>query len=170
MGFWMDPDGLYRQYGVTKAVPTTAGDYLSYGETREIELTLTFANYVPAGTYILANTTMFPTNVFVEQVETDTEIALAGGTSFSVGTMRADRVTPISATAFTNAVLTASNDTAGEKNIYTVPGAAAGGGLLGTTTSFPDGFAYIYITTVGTFTNGVIKLRIKYRGIGTITQ
>lgn len=170
MGSWLDTDGLYRQYGVTKAVPTTAGDYLSYGETREIEMTLNLATYVPAGVFILANTTMLPSGVFIEQVEFDTEVAAAGGTSISIGAMRADRTTPVSAVSFANIVVTATLGVAGTKLIYTVPGAGAGGTSLGTTTSYPDGFAYPYITTVGTFTNGVIKFRIKYRGIGTITQ
>jgi hypothetical protein len=39
-GNWLNQDGLYLQYGVTKAVPEVAGDYLAYGDTREIALTL----------------------------------------------------------------------------------------------------------------------------------
>lgn len=173
-GNWLDTDGLFRQYGTSKAVPTTAGDYLSYGELREIELTLTLANLTPAGTFVLANTTMFPSNVFVEQVELDVEVAAAGGTSVSIGTMRADRTTVgtggTSNTSFVNAVLLATLTPAGTKLIYNVPAAGAGGSALGTTTAFTDGFSYITATTAGTFTGGVIKCRIKYRGIGTITQ
>jgi len=170
MGSWLDTDGLYRQYGPTKAVPTTAGDYLSYGETREIETTLTLANYVPAGVFILANTTFIPSGVFIETVELDTEVAAAGGTSISLGTMRADRVTPVSAVSFGNIIVTATLGPAGTKLIYNVPSAGNGGTALGTVTSFPDGFAYPYITSVGTFTNGVIKFRIKYRTTTNITQ
>ncbi len=36
-GFWYNQDGLPIQYGTQKAVSDTAGDYLVYGETREIE-------------------------------------------------------------------------------------------------------------------------------------
>jgi hypothetical protein len=36
-GQWFNPDGLYLQYGTQKAVPEVGGDYLVYGETREIE-------------------------------------------------------------------------------------------------------------------------------------
>jgi hypothetical protein len=36
-GFWLNQDGLPLQFGVSKAVPTSAGDYLIYGETREME-------------------------------------------------------------------------------------------------------------------------------------
>jgi hypothetical protein len=172
-GNYLDPDGLFRQYGTSKAVPTTAGDYLSYGETREIELTVTLANTAAGATTILANTTMFPSNCFVEQVEMDVEVAAAGGTSFSIGTMRADRSTVgtggTAAGSFITGEVLATVTPAGKKVIYTA-GTSAAGTLIGATTNFTDGFAYITLTNVGTFTNGVMKIRIKYRGIGTITQ
>lgn len=171
-GNWFNNDGLFVQFGTSKAVPTTMGDYLSLGETREVEFTLTFAGAVPAGQFILGNTTMFPSGVFIEQVEMDVEVAAAGGTSFSVGTVRADRTTTgtggTAANTFINGEVLATVTPAGKKVIYTTGGAAGTG--IGTTTSFTDGFAYIAVTTVGTFTNGVAKIRIKYRGIGTITQ
>jgi hypothetical protein len=173
-GNWMNNDGLYIQYGTSKAVPTTMGDYLSYGETREVEFTVTFANAVPAGQYILGNTTMFPSGVFIEQVEMDVEVAAAGGTSFSIGTVRADRTTTgtggTAAGTFINGEVLATITPAGKKVIYTAGTSGAGTGI-GTTTNFTDGFAYIAITTVGTFTGGgTAKIRIKYRGIGTTTQ
>ena len=168
-GNWMNTDGLYLQYGTSKAVPTTMGDYLSYGETREIEFTLTLAGLTTTPV-IQGNTTFLPSGVFIEAVETDTEVAGAGGTSISVGTMRADRSTVISNTGILNAQVLASHDTAGEKNIYNVAAAGGGGGLVGTTTSFTDGFAYITALCAGTYSAGTLKVRIKYRGIGTITQ
>jgi hypothetical protein len=36
-GTWLNQDNLYLQYGTQKAVPEIGGDYLIYGETREIE-------------------------------------------------------------------------------------------------------------------------------------
>lgn len=36
-GSWYNNDGLNLQYGTQKAVPEIGGDYLVYGETREIE-------------------------------------------------------------------------------------------------------------------------------------
>lgn len=172
-GNWLDPDGLYRQFGTSKAVPTTVGDYLSYGETREIELTVTLASTAAGATTILGNTTFVPTGVFIEQVEMDVETAAAGGTSFSIGTMRADRSTVgtggTAAGSFITGEVLATVTPAGKKVIYTA-GTSAAGTLIGATTAFTDGFAYITLTNVGTFTNGVMKIRIKYRGIGTITQ
>jgi hypothetical protein len=170
-GSWLDPDGRYRLYGTDKAVPTTMGDYLSYGETRDIEFTLTPSTLTTTPA-IQGNTTFFPTGVFVESVMTNVEgTPPAGGTSISIGTMRADRSTVISNTAFLNAQVLTSHDAAGETNTYNVAAAGGGGGLLGTITSFTDGFAYITALCAGTYTGaGTMKVRIRYRGIGTITQ
>lgn len=168
-GSWFNNDGLYLQYGTQKAVPTTMGDYLSYGEWRDIEFTLNLATGSPlatAGTYIVGNTTFLGTNIFLESVNVSVETAAAGGTSVAIGTRRLDRVTDIA----TNNILTATADgtlVAGYNNTTTT------GGLVGTTittTQFPDGSAYITATTVGTHTAGSIKVRLRYRGIGTITQ
>lgn len=168
-GSWTNNDGLFIQYGTSKAVPTTAGDFLSYGEWRDIEFTLTLSS-LTASPAIVANTTFLPSGVFIESVQVKTEVAGTTGTSISVGTMRADRSTVISNTALINAQVLTSHDAAGEENTYTVPAAGGGGSLLGTTTSFTDGFAYITALAAGTYGAGVVKVRIRYRGIGTITQ
>src|SRR5215467_3925759 len=36
-GSWYNQDGLYLQYGTSKAIPEIGGDYLVYGEVREVE-------------------------------------------------------------------------------------------------------------------------------------
>lgn len=170
-GNWLNNDQLYIQYGTTKAVPTTMGDYLSYGETRDIEFTLT-PSTLTASPVIQGNTTFLPTGVFIESIMTNVEgTAPAAGTSISIGTMRSDRSTVISNTGLLNAQVLASHDTAGETNTYTVAGAGGGGVSVGTITSFTDGFAYITALAAGTYTGaGTMKVRIRYRGIGTITQ
>lgn len=168
-GNWMNSDGLFLQFGTSKAVPTTMGDYLSYGEWRDIEFTLNLATGSPlatAGTYIVGNTTFLGTNIFLESVNVSVETAAAGGTSVAIGTRRLDRTTDIA----TNNILTATADgtlVAGYNNTTFT------GGLVGTTittSQLPDGAAYITATTVGTHTAGSIKIRLRYRGIGTITQ
>lgn len=171
MGNWMDPDGLYRQYGVTKAVPTTAGDYLSYGETRQIELTVDLTT-LTATPIIQANTTIFPLGVFVESVEVDVESANAAGAStLSIGLIGLDRTTVASNTGFVQAFALASL-TQGNKVTLVGPPAVAGGAgaYVGLATGTP---VTGYITATGTatpFTVGRVKIRINYRGIGTITQ
>lgn len=164
-GNWFNPDGLYVQYGTQKAVPTTTGDYLSYGETREIELTITLATLTTSAV-IQAQTTFFPTNCFIEEVIVDTEVGAVGGTSFSVGLVQLDRATPISTTAFLSAAPIANHTTAGQKFIYTT-GVTGVGTSVGTTVANPG---YITALCAGTYSAGVVKVRIKYRGIGLITQ
>ncbi len=170
-GNWMNNDGLYIQYGTSKAVPTTAGDFMMPGEWRDIEFTVTLAS-LSATPLIIANTTFLPSGAFIESVQTKVEATFTGASTLSVGTMRADRVTPISNVNLINVAATTTLDLAGEEVTYTAAATPAGGGtLIGTTTSFPDGFAYITATGTATpFTTGVIKVRIRYRGIGTITQ
>lgn len=168
-GSWMNNDGLYVQYGTQKAVPTTMGDYLSYGEWRDIEFTLNLATGSPlatAGTYVIGNTTFLGTSIFLESVNVSVETAAVGGTSVSIGTQRLDRTTNISTTNILAATATATL-VQGYNNTTTT------GGLVGTTitpTQFPDGSAYVTVTTIGTYTAGSVKVRLRYRGIGPITQ
>lgn len=51
-GSWYNQDGLYLQYGTQKPVPELGGDYLMYGETREIE---TYVALVPTQWGVGAN-------------------------------------------------------------------------------------------------------------------
>lgn len=50
-GFWINNDGLPLQFGTQKVIPDMAGDYLIYGENREIEafICLGNTNFGPSG-------------------------------------------------------------------------------------------------------------------------
>ncbi len=168
-GNWLNSDGLYIQYGTSKAVPTTMGDYLSYGDTREIEFTITMSS-LTTSPVIQGNTTFFPSNqVFIESVQTDVDVTAAGGTSLSVGLMATDRTTVISNTSFLSAAPLADHTTAGQRKDYTV-GVTGVGGAVGTTLAAANSGYYITALAAGTYTTGSVKVRIRYRGIGTITQ
>lgn len=53
-GDWLNNDGLHLQFGTTKALPEIAGDYVMYGDQREIEVYLNLAaNTVVAGGNVL---------------------------------------------------------------------------------------------------------------------
>jgi hypothetical protein len=60
-GTWYNQDGLYLQYGTQKAVPEIGGDYLIYGETREIEQLIPLVPYqnTTAGQLVAAPPTTF---------------------------------------------------------------------------------------------------------------
>lgn len=156
---WMNNDGLFIKYGTELAVPTTGGDYCMYGELREQEVTITLADMTTSA-QIVADTTFFPEDMLIEQVEVVADTAAVGGTSVSVGLVKLDRSTAISTTAFVAALPIANINVDGEKNTLTA-GQTYAGANVGTTASDPG---YITCLVAGTFTDGVIKVRIKYRG------
>lgn len=194
-GSWLNADNLLLQYGAQKAVPTTGGDYMSYGETREIE-TLIYLAGLTTTPQIVDVTTFMPagTQTFIEQVEAVCEVGATGGTSFSVGlgyptpgtttyttnsitNASYPAVTVISNTAFINTMLIANVTTAGQKTILaegtTAAGAyigSTGGAYLGSSSATTTFSNYITALAAGTFTNGVVRVRIKYRGLPPITQ
>jgi hypothetical protein len=170
-GFWMDTDGLYRQYGTTKAVPETAGDFNVYGETRQQEYTIDLTTLNPNGTnFIISNTTFIPAGVYIESVEIDVEVAATGATgTLSVGLIGQDRTTVASATGFVAATMLGSAMTQGARFVLT-PGVTGAGAYIGTTTGTPSAGYLIAQSGVVLFTTGKIKLRINYRTTSTITQ
>lgn len=178
-GSWLDNDGRFRQYGTSKAVPEVGGDFLAYGDTRVMEVTISLAS-LTTSPLAQSFTTFFPasnTQLFVEQVVVDVEVGAVGGTSVSVGTgfmtagtlTNPPAMTAISNTAFVNALVTASIATAGQKIILTT-GSTSAGGYIGSTSADQTHKNYITALAAGTYSAGVIKVRIFYRGFGTITQ
>jgi len=58
-GFWYNQDGLPIQYGTQKAIPEMGGDYLMYGETREIEQLIPLVPMTISGNQVPAPPTAF---------------------------------------------------------------------------------------------------------------
>lgn len=178
-GSWLDPDGRFRQYGTSKAVPEVGGDYLAYGETRCIEVTIDLTT-LTTSPLAQSYTTFFPasnTQLFVEQVVVDTEITPVGGTSVSVGTgfmtpgtlTNPPAMTAIDNAAFVSALAIGTLSTNGTKVTLT-KGIAGVGTYVGTTSADQVHKNYITALAAGTFSAGKIKVRIYYRGFGVITQ
>ena len=196
-GSYLNPDGLLQQYGTQKANPEQGGDYLAYGNTRVMEVLIDLAS-LSTSPQVQSLTTYFPAgyNVFVEKVEIEVDVASAGGTSFSVGTgyfsgstyanitsnsetstssgyttqanvANLPGVTAISNTAFVNALVNASTNSAGDQVVMT-KGSTSAGGLIGTTSTDVTHQTYITALAAGTYTAGLVRCRIYYRGIGTI--
>lgn len=173
-GSWLDGDGLFRQYGTAKATPETGGDYLSYGSNRLIEVVIDLTTLTSTAA-IQSNTTFFPAppsgQLYIEQVDVVVETASAGGTSFSVGLIQADRSTIPSnySTAFVNGLINASTNAVGDKVSMTA-GSTSAGGLIGTFPAAATGPYYISALSSGTYSAGKVRVRIFYHGVGTITQ
>lgn len=173
-GNWMNSDGLYIQYGTSKAVPETGGDYLNYGANRVMEVLIDLTTLTSTAA-IQSNTTFFPSpptgQLYIEKVELTVETASASGTSFSVGLIQADRATIPSnySTAFVNALINASTNAVGDL-ITMSAGSTSAGGLIGTFPAAATGPYYITALSSGTYTTGKVRVRIFYHGVGVITQ
>src|SRR6185437_9844851 len=171
-GSWLDPDGLYRQFGTQKAVPEVGGDFLSYGANRLIEVRIDLTKLTSTAA-IQSNTLFFPSppsgQLYIESVEVVVETASTGGTSFSAGLIQSDRSTIPSnySTAFVNALVNASTNAVGDKLTLTA-GSTSAGGLIGSSPANATGPYYITALASGTYTAGLVVLRVNYHGIGTI--
>jgi hypothetical protein len=170
MGSWMNNDGLYLKFGTTKATPGTAGDFLSYGETRDIEFVISDLTTLTTTAAIIDDNTWVPANVIIESVQifTDTAATSGGSATLSIGLMGNDRTTTVSDTAFVSALAFTAFDAAGETTLISA-GSSGAGTKVGTTVGATTGYITAkYGTAV--FTAGAIRVRIRYRGFGTITQ
>lgn len=172
-GNWLNKDNLYLEFGTTKSATDNGGEFKTYGDLRVVDVFIDCTKLTSTAA-IQSFNTMFPSgaNIFIEQVVVDCEVALTSGTTFSVGLIQDDQSTIPSnySTAFINAEVTATFDTAGKKVTY-VTGTSKAGGLIGSFPASATGPNY-YITALaaGTYATGQIRVRIYYRGIGTITQ
>jgi len=171
---WLDPDGLFRQYGTDKTVPETGGDYLSYGPNRVMEVLIDLTTLTSTAA-VQSNTLFFPAppsnQLYIESVEVVVETASTGGTSFSVGLIQQDRSTIPSnySTAFVNALVNASTNAVGDKLTLTA-GSTSAGGLIGTFPANATGPYYVTALAAGTYTAGKVRVRIFYHGVGVISQ
>ncbi len=161
-------DGLYQVYGTDLAIPTTAGDFMSPGEDRTIEFDINVADLTTSAS-IQANTTFVPADVFIDSVILIATTPVATITSLSVGLMQMDRTTTIADNAFADAVVVADLNAAGETKTLTGPATAGGAGTkVGTTVGSLPG--YLTAKIAGSAGTGIVKVRIKYRGVPPITH
>lgn len=161
MGY-LDNSGLYIKIGPEVAVPQVGGEYKTYAELREIELTLNLtATSVIITPVIMSDTIFFPKNVQVQEVELYTSTLVAGATgTLNVGLVGTDRTTVIDAAAFLSAFPLGSS-AQGTKTLVVKGSAGAGTYITAGTVSPTIG----YITAdwdTAAFTAGTIKIRIRY--------
>jgi len=134
---WLNPDGLYKKFGTLKTVPNTGGEYRTAGGLREIELTVTLAG-LTTSPVVQNDEVFYPIGMQLQEVETEVQTAAVGGTSLSMGLMSTDRTT-VTGNGLSNTFVAAVN---------TVPG-------------------YITALAAGTYSAGVLKVRIRYYKPGT---
>lgn len=158
---YMDVSGLYQKYGLEQVVPQAGGEYLSYGETREIEFKLTLTDLTATPTVIKGMDNVFmPAGFTVEQVEIIVETAAATGVSIDIGFQRTDRTTTINSTGLIAAEVLATLTPAGKKIVYNV-GTSKAGALVGASVGVNPGY-FTANSTATLFTAGVLTVRVKY--------
>lgn len=173
---WLNKDGLFIQFGTDKTTAEAAGEFASPGNPNRIVECRIDLTTLTSTAAIQSNTLIFPAppagQMYIEKVEATAEVGAATGTSFSVGLIQMDRATIPSnySTAFINAEVTATLATAGMSQTY-FQNTTHAGGLIGTAPANATGPYYITALSAGSaYTTGIIRVRIYYHGIGTITQ
>jgi hypothetical protein len=180
---WLNPDGLFVQFGTDKAIPEVAGEFSFEGPNRILEIAINQATLLTltATPLIISNTTVFPApptgQLYIEKAELIVETAVTGASTLSIGFIQMDRATIPGgySQAIINAETQAHMATVGtilEYSPASIPaGSAQQGSLIG---SFPaTATGPYYITATGTataFTAGAVRVRIYYRGLPPITQ
>lgn len=175
---WLNKDGLFIQFGTDKTANELAGEFAQPGApSRTVEVFLDLSTLTTTTTSILSNTEIFPApptgQMYIEKVEMAVETAAASSGSGTVnfGLIQMDRATVPSNYdhAFINAETTA-HMTQGNLITY-IAGGAQSGTLLGSQPANATG-PYYLTAKAGTavFQSGLVRVRITYRGIGSITQ
>lgn len=170
-GNWKNADGLYLEYGTTKATVAAAGEYKTYGDFREINVRLDLTTLGTAAA-IIDNNLKFPTGTRIARVDVISDVAATGsGAVLNVGLIQEDRSTAMTGTtpaqAFVAALPLANIDAVGETTSLTV-GSTYAGSFLGTSTTEVGYITADYDTAA--FTAGAVNIRIFLYGRGTITQ
>lgn len=186
---WTNTDNLYIKFGTSKTTAENWGDYRMPGGSRVLEGLIdvsTLTTVVSSGVAILSDTILFPpaggtgggnsNSWYIEKVETAVETAISSTVgTISVGLIQTDRVTvPTSYSSAILAALISSDNLASSNGTQTYfRGTTGAGNFVGIT--MPTSAALVgpfYLT--GTVTTagltGKLRVRIHYRGIGTITQ
>lgn len=163
--------GLYVKTGTAKGIPTPAGEYMSHDNgTRVIELNILDLTTLTSTAVIQGDVTPIPANSMIESITViaDTAATSAGSATLNIGMTLYDRTTAVSDVAFVSALALTAIDATGETNSLT-KGSTGAGTLVGTTTGTAPGLLTAKYGTAA-FTAGAVRVRVRYRGIGTITQ
>lgn len=155
-------DNLAWKYGLDEAVIGRAGEYVTNGPLRYIEVTINDMTVLGTSAAIMDNGVIFPINVRIEKVDVMTITACTGtGAVLNVGLVRnSDRSTAIDADGFVAALPLTSLDAAGEITSLVVGSSYAGSSIGLTTATYPGLITADYDTAA--FTAGKVAIRIWY--------
>lgn len=158
---WDNADGLHLTFGPDKAIPTTAGEFKTYGELRTTEVKIDLSTLAVTTPLILANTTYFPKCRIEEVViEVQTAATSSGSGTLDIGFIKQDRTTELDYNGLIAAEVKGTIDTAGKKVTY-INGTSKAGALIGTTTT--DVGLLVANVNTAVYQTGIVYIRIKWR-------
>ena len=165
MGNWLNSDSLYLKFGTDKATANKAGENVTVGALREIEVKIDLTALTQSET-VQSDQVFFPIGARIQEVETIAITGAVTGTAIDLGLIRTDRTTEIDYDGLLAAAPTANMNSAGERSLYqvavTIPTGLTGtGALVGTTTS-NVGYITCSRTDATAFTAGLIVVKIRY--------
>lgn len=163
---YLDNAGLYRKYGTEKTVANKTGEYKTFGPNRMVEIKGLDLTTLTTTDAIIADVSFYQKNYIVDNVEIWTRTAATTGTAATlhVGSIDTDRSSNALENAILNAVAVTDMDADGEKVTKNGPPASGGLGVYADKDTVPTSVKYITAGTgVGTFTAGVVDIRIHLR-------
>jgi hypothetical protein len=182
---WLNKDGLFLKFGTDKTTSEAAGEFALPGyPDRMVEFAIDLTTLSTSSASIVSDNLIFPApptgQMIITRVELLVETAATSGGSatFKCGLIQMDRSTvPTNYDhAFIASEVVAQMAAAGDTLYYvgadSLPaGSTKGGTLIGSQPANATGPYYI-TAQAGTavFTAGKVRIRVFYRGIGTITQ
>lgn len=161
-----DNAGLYRKYGTEKTTAKKGGIYRTNGANREIELKGVALTALTSTAAIIDDTIFYPANWIVEKVEVWTKTAATTGSSatLDIGSVGPDRSTLNDVDSILDNAAIADMNADGEYHLYTGPAADTSVGVFADKDTVPTAVKYITMsTTTGTYTAGVVDIRISLR-------
>lgn len=136
MGTWLNSDGLYLEFGTTKAEPTVVGEFRTDGPIRclEVKFDYTQLPLVASNSVVIDDSAALPVGALIEGVEIQNSVDFNSGDNgelLNVGTIDLDRTSNGTADSLVVAATQAELN-AGGKNVAGWVGALVGGAPLAT--------------------------------------
>lgn len=157
---WYNSDGLLVKFGTEEGAVGKAGEYVTTGPLRMVEVTFALTGLGTAAA-ILDDHVVIPAGALIEKVTLVNKVlATSGGSAtLNVGFIRSDRTTENDYDGLIAAGALATFNTKGETVDYTV-GSTAAGALLGTALTYDSYITADYDTAA--FTAGTVSVRIYF--------
>lgn len=161
-----DNAGLYRKYGTEKTTAKKGGTYRNDGANRILEFKGVALTALTTTAAILDDTIFYPANWIVERAEiwTKTAATTSSSATLDVGSVGPDRSTLNDVDSILDNVAIADMNADGEYVQKVGPAADTGLGVFADKDTVPTAVKYITAsTTTGTYTAGIVDIRIHIR-------